>query len=61
MVTFCGGIMNRYKYIVKVTPLSSFPDRYYLEYFDTEQRAKDFIDFILTTADKAVMIDSDDE
>ena len=59
MVTLCGGIMKRYKYIVKVTPLSSVPDRYYLEYFDTEQKAKDFIGFILTTADYAVMIDSD--
>lgn len=51
----------RYKYIVKVTPLSSFPDRYYLEYFDTEQDAQAFIGFVLTTADEAVMIDSDEE
>lgn len=51
----------RYKYIVKVTPMSSFPDRYYLEYFDTEQKANDFIDFILTTADEAVMIDIEKE
>ena len=53
--------MSRYNYIVKVTPLSSFPDRYYLEYFDSEQKAKDFIGFVLTTADEAVMIDSDKE
>lgn len=50
-----------YKYIVKVTPLSSFPERYYLEYFDTEQKATDFIGFVLTTADQAVMIESDKE
>lgn len=51
----------RYKYIVKVTPLSSFSERYYLEYFDTEQKANNFIDFVLTTADQAVMINSDEE
>lgn len=53
--------MKRYKYIVKVTPSSIFPDRYYIEYFDSEQRAKDFIKFMLTRVDKAVMIDSDKE
>lgn len=53
--------MNRFNHIVKVTPLSSFPERYYLEYFENEQKAKDFIGFVLTTADEAVMIDSDKE
>lgn len=50
----------RFNYIVKVTPRDDFPERYYLEYFETEQDANNFIDFILTTADEAVMIDSDE-
>lgn len=50
-----------FNHIVKVTPSDDFPERYYLEYFETEQDALGFIDFILTTADQAVMIDTDRE
>lgn len=50
-----------FNHIVKVTLSDDFPRRYYLEYFETEQDALAFIDFILTTADQAVMINSDEE
>lgn len=50
----------KFNHIVKVTPRDDFPERYYLEYFETEQDALAFMGWILTTADQAVMIDSDE-
>jgi len=53
--------MKRFKYIVKVTPHRGFPSRYYLQYFDSLERAEGYIERILLTADKAVLLDSDKE